>query len=142
MSQTKLKQADKAFRKINKFDLPSEHAVKTKIDLQLSRWTHWPSRCMSSVYCLISLIDSLNRAAGSVCSPVFSLDKNCSVMTADSSSSLSRWNISREIRQDNAKQRSVVQRKRELIRAVQPGRKPHDALQHVIRGVVSVITQS
>lgn len=63
-------------------------------------------------------------------------------MTVDSSSSLSRWSISREIRQDNAKQRSVVQRKRELIRAAQPGRKPQEALQHVIRGVVSVITQS
>lgn len=35
-------------------------------------------------------ISSLNRAAGTVCSPVFLLDKNRSVMTADTSSSLSR----------------------------------------------------
>lgn len=74
--------------KINEFDLPSESAIETKIDLQLSCWTDMQMCVISEVF--YHPISSLNRAAGTVCSPVFLLDKNRSVMTADTSSSLSR----------------------------------------------------
>lgn len=61
-------------------------------------------------------------------------------MTIDSGSLLSPSVSS--IRQDNAKQRSVVQCwEKSLEDYTECRTEPHDALQHVIRGVMSVITQ-
>lgn len=52
------------------------------------------------------------------------------------------FSISGEIRQDNAKQRSVVQCwENSLEHYTECRTEPHDALQHVTRGVMSVITQ-
>lgn len=86
-------------------------------------------------------IDSLNSKAGTVCSPGFLLDKNPSVITADTRSWLSRSVSVGKL--DKTMQNSAVWCKaRQLIRTLPHRKKPHDALQHVTGGVIGVILQS
>lgn len=66
---------------------PFEHAIKTKIDLQLSQWSDMQMCAITEAF--YQPINSLKTTAGTVCSPVFLLDKNRSVKPGDSSSSLS-----------------------------------------------------
>lgn len=87
---------------------PSEHAIKTKTDLQLLCWTDMQMCAISEVFYLP--INLLKRAAGTVCSPVFLLDKNHSVKPTDSSSSLSRSVSAGKLDKTIPKQRCVAQR--------------------------------
>lgn len=78
--------ADKASQRCQIW--PSEHAMKEMIDLQQSCWTDMQIDAISELF--YRPINSLNRAAGTVCSPVFLLDKSHSVKPAETSSLLSR----------------------------------------------------
>lgn len=87
-------------------------------------------------------INSLNRAAGTVCSPVFLLDETRSVRPTHTSSLLSRSVSAGKLDKTMQKQRSVVQLEGNSLERCGTGGSRVAPLRHVIGRVVSVITQS
>lgn len=90
---------------------------------------------------MLSLLQHI-RVRDAVCTPVFLMDGKTESNICRDRLLIELFSISREITQDNEKQRSVVQCWGNSLEHGQHGEKSHNALECVIRVGVSVITKS